>query len=50
VTQQEEIQKMFDNIDLKKFWKKVTKKISEDADKYAYARAKSREQGHQIFV
>jgi hypothetical protein len=47
---QKEIQKMLDSIDLENFWKRVTKKISEDADRYAYAKAKSKEQGHRVFI
>jgi hypothetical protein len=46
----QDIQKMLDNIDLRKFWKKVTKRIIKENEKYAQAQAKSREQGNRVFI
>lgn len=48
---QEEIQKMFESIDLRSFWQKVAQKVSIDVDNYEHARAKSREgAAHQVLL
>jgi len=47
----EELEKMWKGVNLSRFWGDVIEKVSKEADAYAYARAKSKEQaGCTVFV
>lgn len=47
----QELQKMWANVDLSRFWTKVVQNVSKEADAYERARAKSREgAAHQVLL
>jgi hypothetical protein len=47
----QDLQKMWQGVDLSRFWADVVKSVSKEADAYEHARAKSREgAAHQVLI
>ncbi len=45
----QELERMWKNVDLSRFWRKVIERVSREADAYEYARAKSKGV-NQVFI